>query len=291
MSKKSPSAPAPPDPGATAVAQSAANRETAISQALLNQINQVTPFGNLEFTQRGVGPEGTPQFTATQTLAPEQQTLLDLTNQAATTFGETANTQLGSLAETLETPFSLEGLGAAPTIDEGSRGLELEKILARARPDIDRDRAALETRLANQGIGIQSEAFGEAFNQFDRGINDFRLAADVQAGNEVSRQFALEQAARDAAINEQALGRSVPLNELAALLGGSQVQQPSFINPPQTSVQPTDVLGAEFGAFNAAQNNFAIEQASRNAFQGGLFGLGGSALLAAGGTRGFLPGR
>ena len=73
----------------------------------------------------------------------------------------------------------------------------------------------------------------------------------------------------------------MPLNELAALLSGSQVQQPSFINPPLASVQPTDVLGAEFGAFNGAQNNFASQLASRNAFQGGLFGLAGSGILAA----------
>ncbi|MFN9114069.1 MAG: hypothetical protein ACK5XN_28720, partial [Bacteroidota bacterium] len=31
------------------------------------------PFGRLEYTQRGTAPDGTPQYTATQTLSPQQQ--------------------------------------------------------------------------------------------------------------------------------------------------------------------------------------------------------------------------
>lgn len=46
MGKSSPSAPAAPDPAATAAAQAAANRETALTQAGINRANQVTPTGS-----------------------------------------------------------------------------------------------------------------------------------------------------------------------------------------------------------------------------------------------------
>jgi len=45
-----PSAPAAPDPTATATAQGNMNTNTAITQQLLNQTNQVTPYGDLTYT-------------------------------------------------------------------------------------------------------------------------------------------------------------------------------------------------------------------------------------------------
>lgn len=56
MGKKSPKTPAAPDPAATAAAQTATNKETAYWNAVLNNVNQVTPYGNLTFKQTGGGP-------------------------------------------------------------------------------------------------------------------------------------------------------------------------------------------------------------------------------------------
>lgn len=53
---KSPSAPKAPDPVATANAQTATNKETALWNAVLNNVNQITPYGNLTYTQSGGGP-------------------------------------------------------------------------------------------------------------------------------------------------------------------------------------------------------------------------------------------
>lgn len=46
-------APKAPDPVATAQAQGAMNRDTAITQQQLNMVNQVTPYGNLTYSQSG----------------------------------------------------------------------------------------------------------------------------------------------------------------------------------------------------------------------------------------------
>lgn len=55
MGKKSPAAPAAPDPAATAAAQTATNKETAYWNAVLNNVNQVTPYGTLKYEQTGGG--------------------------------------------------------------------------------------------------------------------------------------------------------------------------------------------------------------------------------------------
>lgn len=55
MGKKTPKAPAAPDPVATAAAQTASNKDTAYWNAVLNNVNQVTPYGNLTYTQTGGG--------------------------------------------------------------------------------------------------------------------------------------------------------------------------------------------------------------------------------------------
>lgn len=51
MGKSSPKAPAAPDPKATAAAQTATNKETAYWNAVLNNVNQITPYGTLKYTQ------------------------------------------------------------------------------------------------------------------------------------------------------------------------------------------------------------------------------------------------
>jgi len=55
MGKKSPKAPAAPDPVATAAAQTQQNKDTAYWNAVLNNVNQVTPYGTLTYTQTGGG--------------------------------------------------------------------------------------------------------------------------------------------------------------------------------------------------------------------------------------------
>lgn len=61
MGKGGGKAPAAPDPAATAAAQTATNKETAYWNAVLNNVNQVTPYGNLTYTQNApAGATSTP---------------------------------------------------------------------------------------------------------------------------------------------------------------------------------------------------------------------------------------
>lgn len=272
------SAPPPPDPAATARAQGAANKEAAVAQANINMVNQVTPFGRLEYTQRGTASDGTPQYTATQTLSPQQQAIADQAQAASLAYGETGNQLMGRVRNMLGTPVDLNALGTAPTYDTNYRQSQRDALLQRMQPEFDRQRQAIETQLANQGITAGSQAYDNAFRPYYQALNDAQIAADLNAGNLAGAEYGRQYGARQNAINEAYLPRTQELNTLAALMSGTQMQGPQFVNTPQTGVQPADVTGATALAYQGQLANYNAQQQANNAMMGGLAGLGGAAL-------------
>jgi hypothetical protein len=70
--------------------------------------------------------------------------------------------------------------------------------------------------------------------------------------------------------------RNQPINEISALLSGSQVSQPNFVSPPQSQLASTDYAGlvnSNYAQRNAAYNS---QQQMTGQILGGLFGLGSS---------------
>lgn len=109
-------APKPPDPVQTAEAQAEFNQQAALQSAQLNQINEVTPFGSVNFT----GALGTPDRTRVVTLSPDEQAKLDLANQIAIGLGQQGINQIGSLPGGQLSTAGLPALSAgpgAPTLD------------------------------------------------------------------------------------------------------------------------------------------------------------------------------
>jgi hypothetical protein len=260
-------APKPPSVGGTAQAQGAANRDAAISQQLLNMTNQVTPYGNLTYAQSGTGsheteildsqgrPTGkfqtvkTPTFTATTTLSPAQQALLEQEQQFDSRFNDIALKQTNRIGSHLAEPFSLDNNAI-----EGRIG-ELAK--ARLDPVWTAREAQFEQKMANQGVSPGSQAYMDARRSFDAGRNDAYNSMLLDA--------------RGQAMSELLTGRNQPINEITALMGGEQVQQPQFASTPQTGVAGVDVAGL-------TANNFANRTANYQAMLGGLSGLGAAAL-------------
>jgi len=332
------SPPPAPDPVATARAQGAANKEAAVASQELNMINQVSPFGNLDYDQTGTSAADTPQYTATSTLSPSGQRQLDLTNQAGEKYGETANAQLNQVSGQLSAPVDFSGLGAAPVADlstlgqaptanfnnlgaapvanEQTRQTVRQSIQDREQPYQERKLDQLRSRLDTQGIAQGSKAYSDAMFDYNRGLNDFNLAADNQALNQMSQlyglqsdqrgratneigqqfdfsnqardrglrdieaQYRLDANARDRGVNELVQQRQIPLNELAAMLSGSQVQGPSFLNTPQQSMQAGDIQGATYANYNAANNAYNQQRQADSAGKGSM----GSTLASLAGT-------
>jgi hypothetical protein len=70
----------------------------------------------------------------------------------------------------------------------------------------------------------------------------------------------------------------MPLNEISALMSGSQIQNPQFQSYSGANIAPAPIANAaaQQGAYNA--NAYNQQVAQNNANLSGLFSLGGAAL-------------
>ena len=165
MGKSAPATPAPPDPAATAKAQGAINKETAIAQSRLNQVNEYTPYGSSVYTPRGGEVDGIQQYSRTTTLDPAQQNILNKQNAVTNALNDVAVSQVGRVGGALSSPFTYEGI-SGPGTTAGAR-------------------AAIER--AGQTAGSDFNYAGQPDAPASRGITN---AADIAAGS-VADPFSL----------------------------------------------------------------------------------------------------
>jgi hypothetical protein len=286
MGSKSASAPQAPDPAYVSQQQAKSNTSTAIANSVLNNVNQRTPYGSLTYNKIGGEYDSNntmvPRWEAVTELSPEQQKLYDTQTRVTQGAYDLADKYTGRIADATAQPFNYDGLPNAPTYNEDYRRQQIDTIMQRNQPQMDRDRAQLEQRLADQGIGMQDPAYRTAMDQYGRTVNDFRLGADTQAGNSAAQQYGLEGQTRDRAITERANLRTQPINEVGALLGTGSVQNPSFVPTNNYQIAPTDVSGNYWNAYQGQLAQQQMQQKSSDAAMGGLFGLGGAAIQAGG---------
>lgn len=282
-------APQSPDPYATAAAQAGANRDASISGALVNNVNERSPLGSVDYKQNGtssyVDANGKtvtiPNFTRTTTLSPEQKGLYDQQVAAGKGLNNLAIGQVDRLQSTMSQPFNAEGLPAAVTSiganDWSADRQRVEQALFdRQNSQFDRDETALRQRLASQGLTPGSEAYNNDLTIFNQAKNDARSQAVLSGGQEQTRMAGLEaqqadfaNAARQNAFTERAAVRNQPVNEISALLGGGQVSMPQFQPAYRQGVGAPDVGGY-------VNQDYQNQIASYNNRMSGLFGLGGT---------------
>lgn len=249
-------APTPPNPTTTAAAQTQSNVDTAKAQAQLNNVNQITPYGNLTYTST-TGADGIPQYTATQTLTPAQQQLLDTNQGTQQSLATTASTEAGKLGSMLDTPLDL----SSANLDAYTNTHFLDQF----NQQQDQDQSKLETQLANQGIQVGSSAYTNALQDFNN-----------QKSNNLNNMLGQSQANAQSAILTQ---RETPLNEIIGLAGGTQIQQPTYTNTPQTGVAGTDVAGITNQYYQDQVANVNAANSQSQSLLGGLFGLGSAGIF------------
>jgi hypothetical protein len=329
------------------------------------------PTGNYNWTDPTTSQTyNIPTFTATQVLSPQQQTIQNLGTQSETNLAQLASNQSGQLTNLLSNPMSIAGAPAAgdpsqlsgvpPPVSsywngpqqqttlgpsgaiqmtEGANDFSADRanveqsLYQRMDPQLQRDRASLESRLADQGINAGSPAYQAAWDQFNRQLTDTRLGITAAAGQEQQRmqqqalaqanfansaqqqqyqeaigtgQFAnaaqaqnYQQAALSAQFKNQSIAqqqgqiqsqiaaqnqarqqweqeqyqlRNQPINEITALMSGSQVQQPNFVNTPTNQIPTTDIAGLINTNFNQQLSNYQQQSQNFNSLMGGIFG-------------------
>ena len=369
MGKSAPSAPPPPDPYATARAQTSSNVSTAVANTVLGNANETGPLGSVRYQQTGsyrlgepvlnsdgsprtsrrwvadpgsnstgyvpratpmdpsssagnasgdnyanLAPYGMeegggggrwvedaemtyrdiPQWERITTLSPAEQAKYDKTNQVQQQFLDIANSQAGRLKTSLGTPLSFDdipdnskGVLARILADDGSasRSRVEDALSQRLNPQLDRDRAALENQLVNQGFTRSTEAFRNEMDSANRQSNDARLGIIAAGGQEqaLQQQLMLQQLQaastnRERQIQERMALRNAPINEISALLGQSQVNMPQFTPYQAGTIAGTPVGDYVYKSADIAQKNYQSQLQAQAATTGGMFSLGSAAL-------------
>jgi hypothetical protein len=264
-----------PSAAKQAAAQSTADKETSWYNALLQNMDQITPYGNLTYEQSGT--KSAPKWTSTINLSPEQQQIFASQNRQDIAMNQLGEQQIGRIGDAVASPFSYGGIkNALPTADDimGQQMRSEEAFMSRLNPQFAQDEEALRTRLINQGIGQGSQAYQREMDTFNQARNDARSQA-VLAGQQyggTAQNQALDRRLQE--INEYSTQRNAPLNEYIGLTSGTQIVNPQFSSGGNQGINSFDMAGAmrdQYSNQQAASNN-------RSSAMSSAFGLGGQAL-------------
>lgn len=255
MGKKGGSAPAAPDP-----------YETASAEAQFNRVDTYSPSGSgvrYGFTnsdgefQQGTAPQGN-QSAVKYLESPEETQIREMLEPASV-----------ALTDRVVQDNIYNMPDAARVQDRSDVAQDIfDRTFSLMAPGIDRANSRLLNNLQGRGIPIGSEAFNETYGNQMRETQDTiaRLAMDanINAGNEQSRQFGLDQAERSGSISE-----------LVAAMGGGYNPPSSVPSGNAASVNYSGLVGEKYRA-DMAQYNQQQQQAMQTA---GTVGTIGAALL------------
>ena len=275
----SPSPPPAPDYTGAAVAQGIANQEAATASSRLNNPNVVNPYGTQTWTE---GATAQDRPTMTQTFSPEQQALYDQSMQTKGLLGGLGTQGATALQGVIGNQLDLSGAPAAPGSAEQTRTSAYDAIMSRVDEDTAKQRDQRNSELIAAGIRPGNEAYDDAQNLIGRQYNDARQQAILASGQEGQRDFNMDTQRRKDAVAEVLLGRQTPLNEINALMSGSQVSNP-FAVPgaaQNSNVAPAPLFGGAQAQGAADMNTYNAQAAQNNAMMSGLFSLGGAAMGA-----------
>lgn len=271
-------APDPPNYAAAATAQGAANQEAAVAGSHLNNPNVINPYGTQTWVE---GAQPTDRPTMVQEFSPEQQALYNQSVQTKGLMGDLGIQGANALGDVIGQNLDLSSLPAAPGDASATRDSVYNAMMSRVNEDIGRSIDQKNSDLIAAGISPGTQAYDNAMAQIERGRTDARNQALLSSGSEAQRDYQMDSDRRRTALSEMLAGRQTPLNEINALLSGSQVSNPFAVpNAAQnTQVAPAPQFAATQAQYQGNLNQYNAQQAGMGNMMSGLFGLGSSYLL------------
>lgn len=261
MSMSSPSPPTPTDPKITAENQQQINRQSGIETQAGSNVNQVTPYGSLTYNQSGTGPGGIPLYTATTSLSPDQEQLLNLLQGNQLTAGTQAGKLLTGAGYGDKNPADVIGGSTSGTTAD-----LMGKYTDYLTPYFTKQTQELDTQLKNQGFKPGDPAYDSAMlgnsNRQNNAITGFLAQVEPAAYSQAVSSYLLPL---QTATTE--MGLSQP-----GSLPGSLVPTPGF------SEQPANLIAATASAQDAQMKAYEAQQKSHDAMMTGLFNIGSTVL-------------
>jgi len=249
------SAPQAADPTKTADTQTGYN-QAAYNQTMAgNAMNQSTPFGTLTYTPT-VDENGVTRYTATQTLDPKNQGLLDSLYGTKGLAGTAASNVLSG------------AYGGAPNVTGGADSLMNQRLGAQLdymNPFFDRQTDRMDNQLRNQGLMPGSEAYKNSMNELRQ--------SQGQTVSGATAQFMPE------AFSEAMQSYKLPAEMATSLSNLSAPMGISLTNTPQGSMQAANFQAAQQAADQQSMEAWKAEQEKQSAMISGLMGGASSMLM------------
>lgn len=218
--------------------------------------------------------------TVTQTLSPAEQAIYDKGVTTRTNIGDAGITGSEYLKDVIGNRVDFSDAPNAPVSANQRRDDVVNAMMTRVDEDTANSREQANSQLIAAGIRPGTKAYDDRMNLIQRGYNDSRQQALLAGGQEATRDFGMDQAARKDYIAELLAQRQIPLNEITALQSGSQVNNPFANNlgyQAGANVAPAPVFQAGQAQGQADLNAFNAQQAGSNNMMSGLFSLGAAA--------------
>lgn len=208
-------------------------------------------------------------------LSETGQQLLDADSRARLGLAGLQEDAMGRVKSALATPFDTSGIPGQIYNVDANTGMDSwqkysDLLMQRMNPDLDAQQAALDTKLANQGLTQGSAGWGTQMNQFGKQRNDANVAAQLagaqlqgQMFNQALQSANLSNQGRTQELQTRATLRNMPLNELQALRSGAAVTNPTFSTPGQQGqTSGPDLMGATQAGYNAQVGSVNAQNAA-----------------------------
>ena len=252
----------------------------------LNTANPLTGFADVGGQQRTLGDAG----AITKTYGPADNFSADRGRVEQALYGR-IDPQLQRDRQALETRLQDQGIryGSAAynqAMDDWNRQSTDARLAVTAAGGQEQQRMM---DMAAKQAGFQNAAQLQQFQELQqRGMftnqaqaQDYQQAAmrgqfyNTGVAQQQARNTAIYNAQNQTRQNylaEQYALRNQPINEISALMSGSQVKDPSFVNTGNQQINTTDYAGLVNNAFSQNLQNYQIQSNNANQLIGGLFG-------------------
>lgn len=271
------SAPKTPDYAGAATATADGNKAAALTTGALNRPTQVTPTGSQTWSLKEGADPNNPQpgdWIATTSYSPEQQKLYEGQTSAQQGLVDTANIGVGGLSG-----LGIgQGLGEVAPSFTGDVSKTADQFSTDRQAIADamyanqtkylgdqfaRDDESLRSQLLSRGLTEGSAGYENALRDQQRTQND---AYGTAANNATTQSAQMQKLMQDALLNSAttqqnlytqglagaATEQNQPLNQILALMGGGQVNDPNLQAYGQYGqYQGADLLGAAQSRYNS----------------------------------------
>lgn len=249
-----PNAPTVADPNTVTANQQTLNNKAGQDSQVGSMVNQNTAYGNLNYSQTGTSADGTPLYTASTTLAPAQQQLLDILNGTKTTAG--------TQAQSLLSGANYGSGNVSDIVGDATKGLTstaMQQQLAYLNPTFTTQTDQLDTKLKNQGFAPGQPGYDTAMNALKQSQNQtvtgYLSTIEPQMYNQAYQNY------------------MTPATLASSLAGLGSPTNPTFQTTPGNTTQPANLIGATANAQSAQEQSYQDQLKQQQSMMSGLFGV------------------